>query len=156
MKSKDPHEKIKQIKCIVCGESVMVDRWGQGECKKCKWFQGEYDLAHPNRIIDPNMVSLNKARELIKQGKPLEPTFDEFIEAYENYGEMEFWHKNRTYGLLMGRHGEPDVFHFYEKNVKGSVQTYKTVQELKENAHIGGKRLKDIWHEVERAGYMST
>lgn len=154
MKVKDPHEKIKKIRCACCGAPVMVDQWGQGACQVCHWYQGEDDL-NPDWIpvvVYPNMVSLNRARQLYKEGKPLKPTMDEFIEAYRQYGEMELHYKGRDYGLITVG-GE---IKFYEWRVKGSTQSYGTIEDWRENANIAGALLKDIWDDIEGAGYITV
>jgi hypothetical protein len=151
MKVKDPHEKIKKIRCVCCGEPVTVDQWGQGRCSHCKWFQAEYYQDYPDRVIIPNMVTLNRARKLFKEGKPFKPTFEEFLMAWEDWGELEFHYKSRRYGLRMGR---DDEIRFYEWNVKEGLQTFNTIEEFRDNAHIGGVLLKDLWNDVEYASAM--
>lgn len=150
MKSKDPHEKITQINCAVCDAPVMVDQWKQGTCQNCGWYQTEYQLEYPDRVIIPNMVTMNRARQLFKEGKPFKPTFEEFLMAWEDWGELEFHYKSQRYGLRT--HNEE--VRFYEWNVKGSSQTFKTIEEFRDKAHIDGILLKDLWDGVEQASEM--
>lgn len=151
MNRKDPHEKIIQINCAVCDAPVMVDQWKQGSCQNCGWYQTEYQPEYPDRVIVPNMVTLNRARQLFKEGKPFKPTFEEFLMAWEDWGELEFHHRSRRYGLISAR---DDTIHFYEWKVKGSVQIFETIQEFRDKAHIGGILLKDLWDDVEQASEM--
>lgn len=96
------------------------------------------------------MVTLNRARQLFKESKPFKPTFEEFLMAWEDWGELEFHYKSRRYGLRT----VDDKIRFYEWNVKGSVQTFNIIEEFRDKAHIGGVLLKDLWDDVEQASEM--
>ena len=151
MSKKNPYEKVKQIRCVACDKPVMVDQFGHGDCPHCGWYQSSYDLNNPDRVSDPNMVSLTKARQLIAEGRPLKPSYDDFIAAWHSYGEMQFTYRGRYFGMLVD---QDEKINFYEKNIVGSIQTFNTIEEFIENAHIDGALLKDIWDGVENADYM--
>ena len=87
-----------QSKCAVCGHMVMIDEIRNGDkCSNCGWVQNIDGLEFPDRVERPNLVSLNKARELYKEGKPFMPDLDDFIDGYNFYGEMEFTYQGKTY-----------------------------------------------------------
>ena len=140
-----------QTKCSVCDAQITVTQYGQGACQNCGWYQNNLGLRFPQKVIDPNMISLNKAKRLIAAGKPLKPDFDDFLEAWDSYGEMEFSYKGKHYGMRVYFDNE---IKFYEKNVKGSTQSYKTIRAFKKRAHIDGVLLSDLWDDVEDADYM--
>jgi|GEM_PF-928948 len=141
-------------RCNICKKDIIVtsgyNGGYSGRCEYCGWFQSRDDGEFPARIIYPNMVSYNRAKQLVSEGKPLLPMIDDFIGGFNFYGEMQLDYKGRTFGLIA-----PDgMVEFYEKNVVGSIQTFATINEFREKAHIDGVLLKDLWHEVENAGYM--
>jgi len=84
-------------KCAVCSLPAMLDPFGNSitGCKRCAWVQCRSCIENPGQNRPQNLVSLNKARQLYKENKLLKPNFEEFIEAYINYKEMEFWYKNK-------------------------------------------------------------
>ena len=147
---KNPHEKIYEVECVCCGKPVMVDQWRQGRCQHCRWFNVEHDLDTAYEVHCENLISLIDARQLIAEGKPLKPTIDGFVEAWKTYGEFEFHLNGRRYGVIK-RQGE---IKFYEWDVKGSIQSFPTIEDFRDNAHIGGVLLKDLWDGVEGAGVM--
>jgi hypothetical protein len=149
-KRKNPYGKNITKHCSVCNKAVMVDQYGNGQCKNCGWFQSESAEHNVTKVVPDNLVSFARAKQLVKEGKPIKPTLAEFIEGYEQHGEMQFWHKGRHYGLI-SLTGEVQ---FYEWNVKGSVQSFATIEEFATKAHIGGRLLKDIWHEIEKVDYI--
>ena len=51
----------------------------------------------PDRVECPNLISLNKARKLYKEGKAFLPDFNDFIDGYNFYGEMEFTYKRNIW-----------------------------------------------------------
>ena len=140
-----------QSKCAVCGHSVMIDEIGNGDnCQYCGWAQNIGNLEFPDRVECPNLVSLNKARKLYKEGKPFIPDFDDFIDGYNFYGEMEFTYKGITYGLM----GVENVgVEFWGMNTD-KYEIYKDIEEFEQKAHINGKLVKDIWDEVENANWL--
>lgn len=148
--SNDPYERNKNKKCSVCNNIIMLDKFGYGVCKHCGWIQTELAEFHPNEVVYPNIVAFNRAKQLVEQTKLIKPTFEEFMEGYEQWGEMELYYKNHRYGLITLKEGE---ISFYEWGVKGTVQTHK-VSDFMNNGHINGTLLKDIWNEIENAYYI--
>jgi len=136
-------------KCNACGKDVMTDKYGNGRCTHCGWAYDEDAPDFPDDVRYPNIVTLNSAIRLAKEGKELKPTIDEFIQGYEFYGEMEFYYRGHRYGIIT-----LDQIKFYEWNVKGSVQSFNNMEEFKAKAHINGVLVKDIWDKVEDAYYI--
>lgn len=147
----NPYDKINKKICDVCGTEVYVDSIGNGdECPKCSWVNCAYYEEFPDRVMCPNLISLNKARTLYKDGKPFTPDFDDFIDGYNFYGEMEFTYKGTTYGLM----GVENVgVEFWGMNTD-KYEIFKDIEEFVQKAQIDGKLLKDIWQEVENANWL--
>ena len=76
-------------KCEVCKKTIDVDIYKQGKCPYCGWWNCFLNEENPNIIAMPNLISLNKAKQLYSEGKPFEPDLGEFIEALHNYSEMQ-------------------------------------------------------------------
>lgn len=137
--------------CPVCSTKIFVDSVGNGDkCRNCGWVQNIGNLEFPDRVECPNLVSLNKARKLYKEGKPFIPDFNDFIAGYNFYGEMEFTYKGITYGL-MGVENEGVEFWGINTN---KYEKFKNIEEFAKNAKINGKLVKDIWNEVENANWL--
>jgi hypothetical protein len=152
----DPHEKTILKKCDVCGRAVLVDQFGGGECSYCTWYQIEYNVEHPDDFCFTNIISLNRARQLYKEGKQFIPNFDEFLEGLRLYKEMEFQFKSIRYGVTFGyvvALGKATVEFFVCEPFK-KLQTFGSFDEFKTKAHLGGLLLGDIWGKVERAGFL--
>lgn len=140
-----------KTKCPVCNNVIFMDSVGNGEeCPICSWEKSIIHEEFPDRVMCPNLISLSKAKKLYKEGKLFTPDFEDFIEGYNFYGEMEFTYKGITYGL-MGV--ENEGVEFWGMNTD-KFETYKNIEEFKRNAQIDGKLLKDIWHEVENINWL--
>lgn len=140
-----------QVPCQVCGKSVLVDPYGNGFCEKCGWVQNrEYDK-YPDDVRYPNIVSFNKAKQLFAEGKPLSPSFEDFIDGLKFYKEMQFDYDGKTYGVLIR---DNDSVHFYLFHSLVSCQIYPSVTAFYEKAHINGTLLSTLWSDVINAGYM--
>lgn len=140
-----------ESKCVVCGHSVMIDEIGNGDkCANCGWNHAKIHEEFPDRVMCPNLISLNKARKLYKEGKPFIPDFDDFIAGYNFYGEMEFTYQGVTYGL-MGSANEG--VEFWGINTD-KYEIYKDIEEFEQKAQINGKLVKDLWDEVENANWL--
>ena len=153
----DPYVKDQIVKCDVCGNVAFTDQYGNGHCEKCDWRIDEYCRKSPDKVQYPNMVSLNKAKKLYKEGKPFIPSFDDFIAGLIMYSEMEFDFNGNPYFVYFfydKQKGYPygDV-EFY-KNEVDEIQRFASTQDFKNNASINGKLLKDIWQDVKNARYM--
>jgi hypothetical protein len=143
------YEKNIEIKCEICGRISMIDQHGNGRCKYCEWANDDDAREFPNDVRYPNMVTFERARQLVKENKPLKPTLEEFIQAYNFYGEMEFYYMGRRYGIITF-----DEIKFYEWNVKGTVQSFKIIEDFVDKAQIDGKLVKDVWDDVKNAFYI--
>lgn len=146
----DPYEKIDLKACDVCEKVVEIDQFGNGDCENCGWHLDKFCEENPNKVSYPNLLSLNKAKILFKEGRKLLPDFDDFIEGLKMYSEMEFWHNNKYYGVCNTSKG----IEFFEDKNYDCMQSYKTVEEFKQKAHINEKLLKNIWNEVKNVNYM--
>ena len=144
------NQKNIQRRCQICKQQILVDFSGHGKCSDCGWRQSEMGWEHPNRVMHPNMVSFNRARKLAAQGKPLNPTLDDFVEAFGFYGEMQFTYKDIEY-VVGFENGKFIVLWSGKTNQNLYFSDY---DDFATNAHINGILLKDIWHEVENADYM--
>lgn len=149
-KYEDPNEKNNLKVCDVCGKVVAIDQFGYGECENCGWIQDPATIKFPNSVTYPNRVSLNKAKELYKQGKKFEPDIDDFIAGLMMYSEMEFYYENKYYGVCCVN----DKIEFFEDENFDNMQIFANTNEFKEKANIDGKLLKDIWKDVKNADYM--
>lgn len=147
----DPHEKIDVKRCDVCGKPVEIDQFGRGLCENCGFQQDKNLIKNPDYVMFPNLVSLNKAKKLYKEGKKLLPDFDDFIAGLKMYSEMSFEYNHKEYGVFYYTNGQVE---FFENQVPTSLQKYNSVDEFKKSANIDGKFLKDIWDNVKNADYM--
>ena len=143
---------MKESKCSVCGYPVMADEYNNGDdaCLKCGWRQDGASIEISD-MPSPILISLDKARQLYKEGRPLKPDFADFIEAYEMYGEMQFCYNKERYGMnKMG-----GVVNFFSCDKKPNLNvTFATVEEFAAKANIGGVLLKDLWTEVENPYWL--
>lgn len=144
----DPYEKIELKTCDVCGKIVAIDQFGYGDCSNCGWCQDKSSRDNPNKVIYPNLIPLNKAIQLYKQGKKLKPDLEDFIGGLYNYSEMRFEYKFEEYEVFF----KPDyTIVFCSKDMQ---QEYKDKEDFINHANINGKLLKDIWQNVINADYM--
>ena len=140
-----------KTKCPVCGNIIYMDSVGNGErCVNCGWNHSKIHEEFPDRIICPNLISLNKARKLYKEGKSFIPDFDDFIGGFNFYGEMEFIYHGTTYAV-MGNENEGVEFWGINTDI---YETFKDIDEFPEKAKINGKPIKDIWCDVENANWL--
>lgn len=148
IKYEDPYVRNIPTKCPVCGRVVLVEQFGNGECENCTWNVDNINIKFPDRVEYPNMISLNKARKLYREGKPFKPSFDDFIEGLEKYSEMTFYYKKK----------EAAVFFYTDEEVRlewnGKTTIYSNTADFRQNARLDGKLLSEIWNDVERADYM--
>lgn len=141
--------KIIEKKCVICGNMISVDMYGQGRCSHCNWFNDIMDEENENEVIFPNLISLNKAKKLYQEGKPFRPDLNDFMEMLYFYSEVEFWYKglNCCASLKEDNRIEfgwsPDnVYHFTDKD------------DFIKNAKIGDEYVRDIWEKVENPKYI--
>lgn len=152
MKKESAYKKIKQAKCDVCGQPVWLDQYGNGdECPVCGWRQSEESADHPDGAGIMNILSLNSAKELYRQGKRLVANFDDFIEAYKRYGELEFTYNKVVYGVCKHK-GFIMLFESYRST--DAIGNYKDIEDFCNNASINGVLLKDLWSNVEDTDFL--
>jgi len=160
IKYEDPYVKDFIKKCNVCGNIVLEDQYGNGECDRCGWkfCKDEENFEKNLKISYPMLVPLSRAKEQYKQGKPFKATFEDFINGLRFYSEMELQYCNRNFGVFYygdkEKNYDDGIVEFFENKIDESLQTYKCLNEFKDKANINGKLLKDIWDEVENAGFM--
>ncbi len=132
--------------CYVCENVCMTDDYGNGICKICGWQQQRDALKIADRVQYPNLVSLNKARQLFKEGKKIEPSFDDFIEGLKMYSEMSFEYNNKQWIVFL----QDDHILMTSENKDFTFDSYN---DFKNNAKIDEIFLKDIWEKVKNPDY---
>lgn len=156
----DPYVKDDIVKCTVCNKLAFQDQYGNGECPNCGWkfSKDENDFERKTGISYPMLVPVSRAREQFRQGKPFKATFEDFIKGMKFYSEMTFVYNGKNYGTFFYGKKELDyedgTVEFFEDNNPESLQTYKNLTEYINKAHIGGRKIKDIWDEIESPGFM--
>lgn len=148
MNSKNIYDKTLKKLCSVCGKTIDKDIYDQGDCPFCKWKNSYLADVNPNKVLYPNLVSLNKAIKLYKEGKAIEPNLDEFIEALNGYGEMQFKYKDVCYAVERVFDENKNIkICFYNSKTKESAY-FVNDDDFKNNAKIGNEYLKDIWEQT--------
>ena len=135
----------RKLFCILMGDGGNGDK-----CHNCGWVNSKLHEEFPDRVICPNLISLNKARKLYKESKPFVPDFNDFIDGYNFYGEMEFTYNGVTYGL-MGIENKGVEFWGINTDI---YEMFNSIDEFVEKAKIDGKPVKEIWNEVENANWL--
>lgn len=150
-KYNDPYAKDLLKACDVCGRPVLIDQFGYGDCENCGWCQDKRSKNTPNMVMYPNIVSLNKAKDLFKNKQKIVPSLDDFIEGLKIYKEMSFTYNNKNFSVIM-RNNQVE---FSNDEKIYEIQIFSNIESFKNKANIDGKLLKDIWQEVKNADYMS-
>jgi len=141
------NQKKHKKKCEVCQKVMYVDIYKQGKCPYCGWFNCFLNEENPDMIAMPNLISLNRAKQLYGEGKPFEPNFDEFIEALHAYGETQFKYNNIYYAveLVETETGETKISLYNSKTKENTP--FNSENDFK-NAIVNGKPLKEIWDQT--------
>ena len=148
--TKKENEVIIQKKCQVCEQIMSLTKYKLNKCPHCGWLQSGRGWEFPDRVIAPNLISLDKAKQLYGVGKSFEPNFEDFIGGLMFYAEMEFFHDGIKYAVHFLK-GDIIIY-----NTKTQAYTsYKDESDFRNNANINGAKLRDIWHEVKDAGWLS-
>lgn len=139
-------------KCDVCGNDVLVDKYGNGECDVCGWRQSHESFNHPNVAGIRNIPSLNNAKRQFVEGKSATlANFNDFVEAFENYGELEFKYRNIRYGVLL----DDNCNKILLLNIKTKQKEYYLdVDDFSQNANIDGVLLKTLWNQVSDTDFL--
>ena len=145
---KNPYEKIIEKKCSVCRKTLLVDQYGNGACPHCGWYNTIGDGQNEDCVIFPNVVSENKARKLVLEGKPLRPSLEDFLDMFYFYGETDFEYKGQSYCLFWSEDNseiefDSEKFQFF----------FKDKEDFIKNAKIDGVYVRDIWDKVENPKY---
>lgn len=151
MEQHDINNNVGISECQVCGNIVTVYQFNNGRCEKCNWEQGGDSLDFPNNVRYPNRVSSNSALRRYRQNKPLIPTFEDFIEMFQYYGEVEFWYANKNYGVTAC---DGKIIEFFEDGNADGIQKFASIEEFAQKASIDGHLLCKIWQNVYKAAYM--
>ncbi len=135
--------------CEVCSQIIDVDTYKQGKCSFCGWWNCFLNEENPDIVAIPNLISLNKAKQLYKEGKPLEPDFDDFIEALHSYGEMQFEYKGVYYAveIVYDDDNKRKMIRLFNSKTK-EKDFFKSDDDFKNNAKIDGANLKDVWDQT--------
>lgn len=139
--------------CDVCGNKIEIDKYGNGkECSVCGWRQSEESFDHPDTAGIMNIPTLNNAKKQFQKGKSATlANFNDFIKAYENYGEVEFTYNQIRYGLFFDDENNKVVL----LNIKdGEMQKFIDIQDFAKNAKIGNINLKDLWDNVTDTDFL--
>ncbi len=150
MKKENIYDKIFEKKCEVCGHSYMADIYEQGKCSYCGWKNSHLISEHPNDVIFPNLISLNKAKKLYEEGKEFRPELIDFLDGFNMYGEMEFWYKNINCWLDRANNEGGIKFGWSPEN----IYYFSDKKDFIANAKIGNEYVRDIWDKVENPKYM--
>ena len=142
-----------KTKCPVCEANCLKDQFGNGECENCGWKLDKFANKFKNRVIYPNLISLNKAKKLYSEGKPFEPDLEDFIEALFVYSEVQFKYKNIYYELILSSDENKEIIKMNDFN-GGHLQTFETKEDFINNAKIDDKLLKDIWKETTERDWL--
>ncbi len=146
-----PFKRKFKAKCLVCQTVCLKDQYGNGRCQNCGWTLDKFANRMKSRVIYPNLISLNKAKKLYRENKHLKPDLDDFLEAFEFYGETGFEYKNLMFCLF--GHGDDGIEMSWGPN-DDEVAYFKDKEDFIQNAKIDNEYLRDIWDKVENPGYL--
>lgn len=102
-------------------------------------------------MIFSNLISLNKAKKLYKENKPMNPDLDDFLEAFEHYGETGFDYQNIGFSLF--RYGENGIEFSWGPEPYGTIY-FKDKEDFVKNAKIGNEYVRNIWDKIENPCYL--
>ena len=140
-------EKNLEKVCAVCGNKYMADIYDQGTCKFCGWNNSYRVSEFSDKVIYPNLISLNKAKKLYSENKPFEPDLNDFVEALYIYSEVQFKYKDLYYEVVLSSMNDDEIIKMNDFN-GGHLQTFISKEDFVNNAKIDGEFLKDIWNET--------
>ena len=142
-------------KCDVCGNNILVDCFGNGDqCSNCGWRQSEESFVHPGTAGIRNIPSLKNAIKQFSEGKSaILANFEDFIEAFENYGEVEFTYNNTRFGVLLDDKSNNIILLNIKNNQK---QYYMNIDDFIEYANIEGIHLKNLWEYVSSTDFLQN
>lgn len=139
--------------CDVCGNKILVDNYGNGcNCPICGWRQSEESFNHPNTAGIRNIPTLNNAIKQFKEGKSATlANFEDFISAFNSYGELEFTYDNKRFGVLMDDKSNNIILLNIENNQK---QYYSNIDSFARTSQLDGIPLKTLWNRVTNTDFL--
>ena len=146
-----PYKRKFKTNCPVCNAECLKDQYGNGECACCGWILDSFGEENPDSVIYPNLISLNKAIKLYKENQPMKPDLDDFLAAFEHYGETGFGYKNLGFSLF--RNGENGIEFSWGPVPCGTIY-FKDKEDFIKNAKIENEYVRDIWDKVENPCYL--
>ena len=144
---KNPFEKNIEKNCSVCNKSMLVDISGNGYCPYCGWYNSIFDGENQDIIMFPNIVSENKAKKLVTEGKPIRPSLEDFLDMLYCYGETTFDYRGISFSFFLSNDQ-------IEMGSEKTLDYYKDKEDFIKNAKIGNEFVKDIWDKVENPNYI--
>lgn len=138
-------------KCAVCKNFYMTSDLDLNPCPFCGWYNDSMCEENPDKVIYRNLISFNKAKHLYTNREPLKPNLNDFLEAFDFYGETGFRYNNIEFGLYS--HGENGIEMSWGPEPSGTIH-FKNKEDFIENAKIGDEYIKDIWDEIEEPSYL--
>lgn len=124
--------------CVVCGQTINIDDWGNGKCRHCGWCNSSHAIQYPNAINPPNFVSFNEAKERYKENKKFVPSYDRCMKLVDRGFDIVFRYQKKNYQL--SKHDDYTIWETSTENYKN----YKTIEDFCENIEIEGIKLKNI------------
>lgn len=151
----NPYEPIIDKKCHICEKIIKYDNLGNGDCLFCGWYNSNFDGENEDTVIFPNLVSENKARKLINEGKKIKPDLNDFMGMLYFYGEVEFWYKEKNCCLFLV-HNEKNKTETKIEFGWGPESTcyFSDKEDFIRNAKIENEYVKDVWEQVEAPKYI--
>ena len=142
------NDEMIEIECDLCGHIFWVMKYRGTTCEICNWTNIEYAVEHPDEVVLHNFVTFNRAKKLYAEGKPLESSFEEFMEVLRQYGEVEFRYRGERYAVIRGDIKTGEKVRISSITAYDGWTIYSSYEEFVRYANIGGKLLVDIWDEV--------
>lgn len=146
-----PKKRKYETNCPVCNHITLVDKYGDGECKNCSWIIENLPNRFKKTVAYPNLISLDKAKKLYKEGKTYTPDLNDFLEALDFYGKMTFTYKDIECELYRISN-EGGISFYYDK---GSHDEFLNKEDFIKNAKIGDEFVRDVWEQVKDPNYMN-
>lgn len=143
-------EKNIEKKCAVCEKVYMTSELDLEPCPYCGWYNDSMCEEHEDEVIYRNLISFNKAKKLYTEGKPFTPSIEDFLDAFNFYGEMEFRYKNLNCCLFRSDEEDEIEFGWSPKN----IYYFSGKEDFIANAKIDNEYVRDIWDKVEDPRYM--
>lgn len=134
-------------KCDVCNSMVFVDKYGNGKCKTCGWWQDCEAEKYPNAINPPNFTSLNKAKKLWENKIVFTPSLNEILNLVVRGFDISFIYNKKRYQF-----DKHDNFTFWEMGTNNYTE-FENIEDLVNNLKIDGSLLKDCWERIHHIRY---